>query len=400
MCLRRGLKSATNGGVLACAAVALLAAAPAIAQTVEPSVEELRKELKERDKLIQSLVRRVEKLERQVGKAPAAAPEAKVMRAALHSPTAPPPAEQSEIAQQPEQPAPAAPAPPPSGQAPAPAPGQFEVSEEAAERALERTLVATGNLVIPEGFAEIQPSFTYSRGEAPTLVLFNVNRNQFSPSIGLRAGLPYESQVDIAVPWNFVEQQTIDAVVSPAQLTSDHWSNAIGDVVFGATKTLFHETGLIPGFLGRVNFEAPTGPIAVDGVGLPSGQSRLTGSLTALKRQDPLVFVGTGGYSKTFTAHSVNGGDQISFQTAAFLATSPETTLRGVLAQTFIKDVTVNGIKIPGSNSTQSSLNFGASSILGRGFLVDLNVGFGLTKASPSYSVTLSSTYRFGITGP
>jgi hypothetical protein len=56
-------------------------------------------------------------------------------------------------AQVPPPPPPAPPAAAPS----APAPGQFEVSEEAAERALERTLVATGNLVVPQGFAEFEP---------------------------------------------------------------------------------------------------------------------------------------------------------------------------------------------------------------------------------------------------
>ena len=60
-------------------------------------------------------------------------------------------------------PAPAAPAAP-SATAPAgAAPGQFEVSEEAAERALERTLIATGNLVVPQGFAEFEPLFSYTR---------------------------------------------------------------------------------------------------------------------------------------------------------------------------------------------------------------------------------------------
>jgi hypothetical protein len=59
-----------------------------------------------------------------------------------------------------------------------PAPGQFEVSPEAAERALERTLVATGNLLVPKGFAEVQPLFSYTRRELPTQVVFNLNRNE------------------------------------------------------------------------------------------------------------------------------------------------------------------------------------------------------------------------------
>ena len=67
--------------------------------------------------------------------------------------------------------------------------------------------------------------------------------------------------------------------------------------------------------------------------------------------------------------------------------------------QSFLQDVQINNITIPGSNTVQPILTFGASTILGRGALVDLQVGLGLTNSAPKYSVILSSTYRFGVTG-
>ena len=182
-------------------------------------------------------------------------------------------------------------------------------------------------------------------------------------------------------------------------MVSNRWGNAIGDLTIGGAKTILHENGWIPGLLGRVSYEIPTGPRSVNGVPLVSGQDRLAFSLTALKRQDPLVFVATGGYTKAFTANQINPGDQANFTFGTFLATSPETTLRGVLQQTFLQDVTVNGITFNGSNSVQSILTFGASSILGRGILVDLQAGIGLTNSSPKYTVILSSTWRFGVSG-
>lgn len=290
-------------------------------------------------------------------------------------------------------------APPPSTAPAAPAPGQFEVSEEAAERALERTLIATGNLVVPQGFAEFEPLFSYTRREAPTLVLFNVNRNELFPAVDVRVGLPWESQIEMLLPWNFDEQQTTNLAVSPPQRVSDRWGNAIGDLTIGGAKTILHESGWIPGLLGRVSYEIPTGPQSANGVPLVSGQDKLSASLTALRRQDPLVFVGTGGYTKAFTTNRINPGDQANFTVGAFLATSPETTLRGVFNQNFLQDVTVNGITLKGSNSVQSILNFGASSILGRGILIDLQAGIGLTNSSPKYTVILSSTWRFGLSG-
>jgi hypothetical protein len=119
--------------------------------------------------------------------------------------------------------------------------------------------------------------------------------------------------------------------------------------------------------------------------------------LTALRRQDPLVFNATAGYVKSFEANGINPGNQFNFLAGAFLATSPETTLRTVLSQNFVQDVTIHGVTIPGSNTVQPILTFGASSILGRGILVDLQVGIGLTNTAPKYNVILSSTYRFGV---
>jgi hypothetical protein len=386
---------------------------PAFAQTAEPTVQELQKEIRERDVLIQNLARRVANLEKQANKRGVASATSRpaVSRAVATStageatPTQTVSFASQQAAQAPAEAQTAAPAASvvaPPGQpttARAPAPGQFEVSPEAAERALERTLVATGNLVVPSGFAEIEPLFGYTRRETPTQVLFNVNRNELMPALDVRVGLPWESQIEVFLPWNFDEQQLTDVAVAPPQLGSDRWGNAVGDLTIGGAKTLVHESGWIPSVLGRVSWEAPTGPVTSNHVAMTSGNNRLSFALTALKRQDPLVFNATAGYTKAFEANGINPGNQLNFATGVFLATSPETSLRTVLSQNFVQDVTIRGITIPGSNTVQPILTFGASSILGRGFLVDLQVGLGLTNSAPKYQVVLSSTYRFGITG-
>ena len=56
-----------------------------------------------------------------------------------------------------------------------------------------------------------------------------------------------------------------------------------------------HESGWIPDLLGRVTYEIPTGPENSNQVPLTSRRSLLAFSLTGTKRQDPLVFVVTGG---------------------------------------------------------------------------------------------------------
>jgi hypothetical protein len=400
-------------GLFIFAGMALGIIIPATAQSAKPTVEQLQKEIKQkdlkrqkeikqRDALIRSLVQRVEKLEQQVGTSAPLARGVTANRAGTRSQPANPPvtttevAVRAETAQTPTAVQAAAP-PTPQVSAKPPAPGEFEVSEEAAERALERTLVATGNLIVPAGFAEIEPLFSYTRRETPAQVLFNVNRNELSPAADLRVGLPWESQIEFFLPYNFQEQQIVNVSAAPATQVSNRWGNAIGDFTVGMAKTFVHESGWIPNLLGRVSWEIPTGPTFANETPLTSGQNKLAFSLTALKRQDPLVFVATAGYTKAFQNNHVNTGDQLNFTTGAFLATSPETTLRGVLQQNFLQNATVNGVTFPGSNTVPPILTLGASSILGRGALVDLQVGFGLTNSAPKYEVILSSTYRFGV---
>ncbi len=277
------------------------------------------------------------------------------------------------------------------------APGKFEVSEDDAERALERTLTATGKLLVPNGFLELETLIGYTRREAPSLVLFNLNRNEFNWALDARLGLPWESQFEITLPYNLVQQQITDGFVSPPQEVLHRWGNSFGDLTLGVAKTFVHESGWIPDLLGRITYETPTGPQNSNQVVLPSGRNSVAFGLTALKRQDPLVFVASAGYTKAFQSGGINPGDQVNVQLGAFLATSPETTLRGVLQQNFIDDIRAHNIRLPGSGTVPSVLTFGGSSILYRGALLDLQVNVGLTSAAPKYSVILSSTYRFGM---
>ena len=381
------------------------------ARATKPTIEQLQKEIHQRDAIIRSLVRRVENLERQIGTGDAAkaGPTAVPTRSAAKKAGAPP--AQTEVAAlEPEDSTQAATrSRPPPAASPGrtqqaartnpPAPGQFDVSEEDAERALERTLVATGNLLVPSGFAEAEPFFGYTRRETPALVQFNLNRNEFSWGLGMRFGLPWESQFEIAAPYNLVQQQVTDIAVAPPQQASNRWGNSFGDVAVGLAKTLVHESGWVPDVLGRIAYEIPTGPENSNQVPLSSRRNNLALSLTGTKRQDPLVFVATAGYTKAFQTGLLNPGDQLNFQTGAFLGTSPETTLRGVVQENFIRSIRVDDVTLRGSDTVQSTLNFGASSILGRGLLLDLQLGLGLTNAAPKYSVILSSTYRFGIPG-
>jgi DNA-binding NarL/FixJ family response regulator len=111
---------------------------------------DLQRALRERDALNRKLLRRVERLERQLATATRQTPPAaRTVPAAEAPPTAPPPGP----------PAPNEPQGPKTArtQTKLPAPGEVEVDQAAA---LEATLVQRGALLLPSGQAEVTPSFT------------------------------------------------------------------------------------------------------------------------------------------------------------------------------------------------------------------------------------------------
>ena len=231
----------------------------ATAPAVLDPIEQLRDELQARDMLIANLLQRVEQLERrivlsasQLDQAVGGAGPGPLSRRPVAE-TAPPAAgaaaagaldrvEPDAGAPEPVQTAQAQPPATTEGQpAPTQAPGQFEVDEAAIDRALERTLIQEGVLLLPFGQAEIEPSFTYTRREidVPTFVTVNgdtfvgeqeLERDEFETGATLRVGLPFDSQVEVGIPYNYVDESVNTTVGGAPQSSNSESGHGVGDV--------------------------------------------------------------------------------------------------------------------------------------------------------------------------
>jgi len=364
----------------------------------QPTMQDLMRQLQERDILILDLRRRVEALERQTART-----------AAPVQPGRQPAASPAAAAQQ-KAPTPNAPAARGSGAAAA-APGQFEVDEEAAERALERALVVTGALLLPVGQADIQASLAYIRSEQDAPAVFpaaqgplvasqQVRRDTFSSALFMRFGLPFESQLEVGIPYRYVDQQVVTTVGFGARAETDSHGSGFGDVSLGLAKGLLHERRWWPDLIGRVTWDTDSGKRSDGNVALGGGFNELQGSLTMTKRQDPLVFLGSASYATTFEEDDVKPGDALGFSVGALLAASPETSLRVILNQTFVNELQIADRTISGSDQVIGNLSLGASSIIGRGKFLDITAGVGLTDAAPDYSIGASLSIRFDVPVP
>jgi hypothetical protein len=283
--------------------------------------------------------------------------------------------------------------------------GAIEATEEEAQRALERALVQTGALLLPAGTAEIEPSFTYVRREADapvfliedgqrSLAAAEVQRDELFADLTFRLGLPFDSQVELDIPYQYEDQATVTRVNFAARQEQSRDASGVGDVGLTLSKTLLRERGWRPDLIGGVRWDTDTGETN-NGIFLGSGFHEISGFVTAVKTQDPLVFVGSVFYETSFEKGGVDPGDELGFSIGSLLAASPETSLRFFLNQSFAGEVAVDGRGIPGSDEDFATFTTGASSILSARVLLDLTAGIGLTEETSDYFVNVSLPIRF-----
>jgi hypothetical protein len=370
-------------------------------------VQNLLKKLEKRDSTILDLAKRVQQLEQRLDTAEAATdPSAALAGTASGAAAAAAAASGRTTAQAPASPQPSSPqpaaAPVADPGAPA-APGTFAVDPEDAERALERTLVQTGALLLPFGAIDVEPGFIYQRRETTTPFLFvaasgasqvgklDTGENELIASLDLRLGLPWTSQFELGVPYAYEDQSQVFS--GREESTS---ASGFGDVTVGFAKELLRERGWGPDLIGRVTWSSDTGQ-EKDGLLLGSGFHSITGSLTALKRQDPLAFVASGFYRTSFEKDDIEPGDEFGFILGTVLAASPDTSLSLSLQQIFAKELKIDDRSFAGSDQISSLLVVGASTVLGPGVLLSVNAGVGLTDDAPDYFVRISLPIRFNL---
>lgn len=388
--------------------VVLCSVQAGVAAADDALVADLLKKLEKRDAVIFDLVKRVQQLEQRLGAAEAAsagsaaAPAGTASGAAAAGAAASGQTTRASASPQSSSPQPAA--------APA-SPGTFAVDPEDAERALERSLVQAGALLLPFGTLDVEPGFTYVRQETTAsypititdglpiqeFLQVGTRENELSGSLGLRVGLPWTSQFEFSGSYAYKDRSRIFHIPGSDSVEEESTSaSGFGDVTVGFAKELLRERGWRPDLIGRVRWSSDIGQ-EKDGLVLGSGSHSITGELTALKRQDPLAFFASGFYRTNFEKDDRDYGDEFGFILGTVLAASPDTSLSFSLQQTFADEVRENGRSIPGSDQVNSSLVVGASSVLGRGVLLSLNAGIGLTDDAPDYFVGVSLPIQFNL---
>jgi hypothetical protein len=357
-------------------------------------------------RIIQEQQRRIEALEKEIGQRPAppAQPAAEpAPQPAVAPPPPPPPA-----AEAPKPEAPKPDAPKPEARKPeAPAPTESEeagVADEGA-RALERALVREGGLVLPRGVTEVEPrlQYTYRGIQGLNLVTINgaaqvapqdLRRNEFEASVAVRRGLRGSLQVEARLPYVWIDQNRATASALGESERTSGW----GDIELSLTKQL--ATARRGGVLGSLMWKSASGNHEAGRLSPGSGFHQLQAGVTAVTREDPLVFFLAPSYSWVFEREkngtNVDPGDTIGLKAGTLLAASPETSLRASFELTRSGRTRIAGADVPGSDTTVGILEVGLAKTLSRRTLLDVQLGMGLTPDAPDFRIRLAVPIRFG----
>jgi hypothetical protein len=200
--------------------------------------------------------------------------------------------------------------------------------------------------------------------------------------------------VEARLPYVWIDQNraTSGAVSESERVTG--W----GDVELGLSKQL--ATARRGGLLGSLIWKSASGQNELGRLSPGSGFHQLQAALTAVTREDPLVFFVTPSYTWVFKRErsgiDVNPGDAIALRAGTLLAASPETSLRASFELSRIARTRIAAVDVPGSDTTVGILELGLGTLLTRRTLLDVQLGIGVTPDAPDFRLRLGLPIRFG----
>ena len=256
-------------------------------------------------------------------------------------------------------------------------------ADDEQERALERTLVRQGGLVLPQGSYELEPAVSYARWDERRTSL----RHETSAALTFRAGLPWDSQFQASLPYLRVRTETDS-------------NTAAGDISLGFSKQLMRERGAWPGLVASIGWVGRTGDDGFDGrAPTGSGFSQLQGGLTAIKRRDPLVLYGGVTYAaakaRDIEDQEIAPGPALGLRLGGILAASPHTSVNVGLNLAFAGATRINGERLPDSDATLGTLQIGLGMILTRRIMLNLATDIRVTGTVPDVRLSASLPIRF-----
>lgn len=250
-------------------------------------------------------------------------------------------------------------------------------------RALERTLVQQGAMVLPRRVYELEPQVScahWDRDRGPL-------RYVWSAALTARAGIGWESQLEARVPY-----------VHAA--TSTDSTSGLGDVSISVVKQLAAEARGRPGVLASLAWVTHTGEDAFGGhVPTGSGFNVPQAGLTLVKRDDPLVYFGSLSYAvprgREIAGVRVEPGNAVGLRGGAALATAPHSSVNVGLNLASVAASRVDGQRVPDSDTVLGTFELGFATVLSRRVMLNIGGEFRVSGPVPNFRLAFGLPIRF-----
>ncbi|KVN33858.1 hypothetical protein WT11_14675 [Burkholderia stagnalis] len=266
------------------------------------------------------------------------------------------------------------------------------------------------------------------------LNLGQTKSHQLMSDVDVRYGLTDRISVDVDVPYMYRTATFMNGGAGGAANTLSDTSvnsHALGDVNFGIYYQFVKEHGSVPDIVGSLRVKSPTGtsPFGIKLLQsdpnntnlvapskLPTGTGfwSITAGVSALKTYDPVVLFGSVSYTynvaRSFSDISsvvgqtqpakVKLADIVQFGGGVALAFSERDSASisytmAIAASTRTQAPGGNWQRVPGSQTTASTLGFGLNHVFNKHLTMNASVAIGLTPDAPNFIVGLRFPYTF-----
>lgn len=251
------------------------------------------------------------------------------------------------------------------------------------ERALERTLVREGALVLPPWIFEVTPQFSYAHWDP---IQDPFIRNSYSAGISVGVGLPWQSQVTMTLP--YIYNQGGNGFPS--------YSGLADAGVLLSKELLVENEGLTPNLVGSVGWTSPT-RLGTTYSPIPY-VSGFQAGFTASKRLDPLVVFLSASYfsaaSRDIVSIQSNPQNIIGLRVGGSLAISPAVSVTTAVNFAYVTDINAV-IPLPNSDHLLTTVDVGLSTVIWTRTLLNVTAQFGVTGHVPDFRLITSLPMRF-----
>lgn len=250
-------------------------------------------------------------------------------------------------------------------------------------RALERTLVQQGAMVLPARVYELEPQVSYAHWDRDRGPL----RSVWNGALAARAGLGWGSQLELRVPYVHASSSTDS-------------TGGLGDISLAVVKQLAQPAPGRAGILASLAWLTHTGADAFGG-GVPTGGGFNVpqASVTVVKRDDPLVYFGSVSYAaprgRDIGGVRVEPGDAVGLRGGAALAAAPHSSVNAALNLASVAASRVDGQRVSDSETMLGVLEVGFATVLSRRLVVNIGAELRVSGPVPNFRLVFGLPIRF-----